>query len=172
MYFNFDPEPDPNFIDEYAEFLGIELAVRDTARDDLVDVSTACQQHLFLDPDTGLWNGQGRPRNRWRKHIGMEDLAKIAKAPGRERKLTLVFDQSYEQNIDIEERKFLAEWKLQILWLDHQIHGVAYVSHVVFIWVSKDEDLLDKATRRLLDRSRVPLCRFLDDGCGRNHIGV
>ena len=59
MYFNFDPEPDPNFIDEYAEFLGIELAVRDTARDDLVDVSTACQQHLFLDPDTGLWNGQG-----------------------------------------------------------------------------------------------------------------
>ena len=72
--------------------------------------------------------GKGRPRNRWRKHIGMEDLAKIAKAPGRERKLTLVFDQSYEQNIDIEERKFLAEWKLQILWLDHQIHGVAYVS--------------------------------------------
>ena len=53
---------------------------------------------------------------------------------------------------------------------EHEVHSVAYVTHVVFIWVSTNEDLLARATQQLLDRSRLPRSRFIDDGCGRNHI--
>ena len=166
MYF--DPIPVAGFVDRYAEFLGIDLAARHPPRGILVNVSRACRRHLFLDPDTGLWKWQSNPGNRWHKHISMEELAQIANAPGREHRLTLVFDQSYSRSIGNEARRQRAEKKLQTLRCDHGVHGVAYVSHAVFIWVSRDEDLLARATRRLRARSRLPRCRFVDDGCGQH----
>ena len=175
MYFDFDTKPKPGFIDAYAAFLRIELAVRDTTRDSLVKVAAAASpQHLFLDPDTGLWDNRGRPKSgSWDQHVKVDELADIADA--REHGLTLVFDQSYSRTIRNKERRARAERKLQTLQgarEERQVHGVAYVSHAVFIWVSKDEGLLAKATQRLLDRSGLPRDRFVDGGFGRNFIGA
>ena len=56
MYFDFEQQPVEGFLERYATFLGIAVDERDTARDDLINVAAAAsQQHLFLDPDTGLW---------------------------------------------------------------------------------------------------------------------
>lgn len=169
MYFH--PRPVAGFMAEHAEFLGVDLAVGTiTARNQVLAVGMAYDRHLLLDPDTGLWAGQNRPNRGWNGYVSMDELAQIANAQGREHKLTLVFDQSYS-NATYEERKQLAEGKLQTLREDHEVYGVAYVSHVAFIWVSKDADLLARATQQLLQRSRLPLSRFVDDGCG-HHIGA
>ena len=176
MYFVFDPEPEPEpgFVDRYIEFLRIDRAVRSTTRKDLDDVATvAGARYLFLDPDTGLWDGKGSPGCAWRKHISVGELVRIANA--REHELTLVFDQGYSRNLTNEARRQRAERKLEALRLaqiEHQVtgvntnqgsqqrclHSVAYVSHAVFIWISTDEDLLASATQRLL-------------GCSRNRAG-
>ena len=50
------------------------------------------------------------------------------------------------------------------------MHSAAYVPLIAFIWVSAEADLLSGATRQLLNRSELPLCRFVDDGCGMNRI--
>jgi hypothetical protein len=174
---NDDENSQPSFIDKYIEFLRIDRAVRSTTREELVDVTTAAgARYLFLDPDTGLWDGKRSPGCAWRKHISVAELVRIASVgePG----LTLVFDQGYSRNLTNEARRARAEQKLQALRCariepekdNPKMHSVAYVSHAVFIWVSKDEDLLADATKQLLDRSRLPRCRFVDDGCGRNHI--
>ena len=131
-----------------------------TRRDQVLAVGRECPRHLLLDPDTGLWGGQNSPGNSWHNHISMDELADIAGAPDREHRLTLIFDQSYS-NSKHAKRKERAEGKLRTLWKNHDVHGVAYVSHAVFIWVSKDEDLLASATRRLQERSRLPWCRFV-----------
>ena len=172
MYFDFDQAPEQGFVDRYAQFLGIALAERGTSRDDLVDVATACPQHLFLDPDTGLWDRPGLPNSgNWDKHVRVGELVAIANA--HEHRLMLIFDQGYSRIITNEMRGQRVQQKLQTLrhaHEEHEVHGVAYVSHAVFIWVSTDADLLARATQRLLNRSGLPLDRFVDDGCGRNHI--
>ena len=169
MYFG--PRPVAGFVDRHAEFLGIALAEGETTRRNLVSaVGRDCLRHLLLDPDTGLWAGQSNPPYNGYEHVTIEELADIANAPGRASRLTLVFDQSFSR-VNDEERKRLTEEKLQTLRNDHEVHGVAYVSHAVFIWVSKDEDLLYNATRRLQERSRLPRCRFVCDGC-EQHIGA
>ena len=164
-----------DFVDDYTRFLGIDLADGDTSRRNLVvQVGKDTPKHLFLDPHTGLCpKHQGRTDSLW-SHVTIEEIAQIADGPDRASKLTLVYDQGYQRPTN-EERKPLAETKLQALRdarEERQVHSVAYVSHVVFIWVSKDEDLLGRSTQRLFNRSGLPHDRFVDDGCGRNHIGA
>ena len=161
------------FVADYTRFLGIDPAEGDTSRRNLVvPIGRACPKHLFLDPNTGLKPVHRGPTDSQWDHVTIEELAQIADGPDRASNLTLVYDQGYQRPTN-EERKPLAEAKLQALRHareEHQVHSVAYVSHVAFIWVSKDEDLLATATQQLLDRSRLPRDRFVDDGCGRNHI--
>ena len=174
MYFDFGNAPKPGFVLKYAKFLGIQPAARETERSNLVDdVTAASLQQLFLDPDTGLWDGQGSPGGAWRKHISVRELARIANA--RKHGITLVFDQSYSRTLKNQERRTRVEQKLKALRNtrgERQVHSVAYVSHAVFIWVSTDADLLASATQRLLARSGLPRARFTDDRCGGNHIGT
>ncbi len=116
-----------------------------------------CRQHLFIDPDTGLWRGQRPPRGGWNKHIGITELADIANSPERRNSLTLVFDQSYPRVVmDLRER---VEEKLGLL--GNHLYGAAYVSHVAFIWVSHDEVVVNQASQRLLAQCRFPRHRFL-----------
>ncbi|MDE0344036.1 MAG: hypothetical protein OXK82_12880 [Deltaproteobacteria bacterium] len=128
-----------DFVNRYTDFLGITCAEGDIrSRRRVVSVGRTCPKHLFLDPNTGLKpEHQGPTDSQW-DHVTMEELAQIADGPNRASKLTLVYDQGYQRPTN-EERKPLAEAKLQTLRCDHDMHSVAYVAHVVFIWVSKDE---------------------------------
>ena len=170
-----DPNQVAGFVDRYAEFLGVGLVAGDIDnRDEVLAVGQHCPQHLLLDPDVGLRTQPNPPEGgNWDRHIMVDELAEIASACGREHTLTLVFDQGYSRTFDDGRRRQGALQKLQALRHahgEHEVHSVAYVTHVVFIWVSTNEDLLARATQQLLDRSRLPRSRFIDDGCGRNHI--
>lgn len=166
MYYDFVIAPhDPNFAADYADFLGIELLQRgECPRDHLVEACNQSRDHLFLDPDTGLWRHQRRPRGGWIKHIGIHELAQIACAPGREKRLTLVFDQSMTR---AENRTPQIEQKLATLrnlCPPNILYAVAYVSQCAFIWVSRDLDLIHYATDQLIAATRIPRCRFVGLG--------
>ena len=117
---------------------------------------------MFIDPDTGLWAGKRRREDDWAKHIGSTEFSEIADAQERKHKLTLVYDQSYSRGAkNMMER---VERKLEMLKKlsdGHRLHGAAYVSHVAFIWMSRDETVMTQATQRLLTSSRLPHCRFV-----------
>ena len=126
------------------------------------------QDHLetVLDPDTGVWSGQRQPKGGWDKHLRVPEVARIASAPGRENLLTLVFDQSYTRT-NQDSRSQLAQKKLKALrdhhtQCQHQpacpvpLHGAAYVTHAVFIWVSQDRALVEGATRQMLGQTHLP----------------
>lgn len=164
--------PRADFVAEYAKFLGIALAEGDITRRPLVSaVARACPHHFLLDPNTGLRAEHTGPTDSLWDHITVEELAEMASADGRKDKLTLIFDQSVDRK-KFKDAKELVEQNLQTLRCNHEVHGVAYyVTHVAFIWVSKNQDLLDRATQRLLKHSRLPRRRFFHDGCDR-HIGA
>ena len=170
MYFH--PKPVEGFVDRHADFLGITVSEGDIYdRCSVSTVGAASPEHLLLDPDTGLWMRQRRPPSGdWDEYVRVQELADIAGDPRRERKLTLVFDQSCSRAKDAK-RKLLAQQKLKDILNAHDLHGVAYTSHAVFIWVSRDKDLITRATQRLQRLSLLPSCRFVDDGCG-DHIGA
>ena len=161
-----------SFVADYTRFLGIDLADGDTSRRNLVvPVGRAYPKHLLLDPHTGLSPRHQGPTDSLWSHVTIEELAQIADGPDRVSNLTLVFDQSIGHRTREDGTEIVKE-NLQTLRYDHKVHGAAYVSHAAFLWVSKDQDLLDRATQQLLDRSGLPRDRFVDDGCGRDHIGA
>ncbi len=167
MYF--DAERDDGFDRRHAEFLGIDLAKGNTSdRKMVVEVGEKCQRHLFLDPDTGLRvpgkkeRGHGQHR---KKHLNVPELAEITIAQRRKHKLTLVFDQSNVRNKD--RRENVKERLKELRSRKRKIYGAAYVcKHVVFIWVSHNEDTVENATHRLIDCSGLPVCRFVGVGAG------
>ena len=166
MYFSEDPTE--GFVESYSRFLGVgavEGCIND--RDLVPAVSELCRKHLFLDPDTGLWvPGVGveqlQPGGGWDRHLRVEEVGEIAIAPERERMLTLIFDQSYPRRT-LADRRILAEQKLGELRQGYGVHGVGYVTHVVFMWFCHDEDVLAEATRKLVEGSRLPRCRLVGD---------
>ena len=163
---------DYDFLDDYTRFLGIGRANGNIeSRRSVVRVGRACPKHLLLDPHTGLCPRHQGPIDSLWSHVTIEELAQIADGPDRASNLTLVFDQSIGHRTREAGMEIVKE-HLQTLRSDHKVHGAAYVSHAAFLWASKDKDLLDRATKQLLDRSGLPLDRFVDDGCGRNHIGA
>ena len=167
MYF---PEPDQPrneaFPCNYADFLGITCVGGDIEPPEhLVEAVENWQGALFLDPDTRLW-GDGETD---RTHVGMPDLIDIALADNRKDRLTLVYDQSINHNYEkFGEPREQIRAKLTTLEAAG-IHSAAYVSHIAFIWLSNNPDVVTQATRNVLDRSRLPGCCFVDDGCG--HMG-
>ena len=130
-------------------------------------VGRGCGSHLFLDPDIGLWHGPGAPAGGWDKHVSVAEFAGVARAPGRQHRMTMVYDQSFSYTLSFEQRRHRASEKLQALREHHRLPAVAYVSHVVFIWASPDPILLTRATNGLRDDSLLPRWRFIDNGAGR-----
>ena len=152
---------DPTFAGRYADFLGIRLVDGDIyRRDEIADVGKRCPQHLFVDPDTGLWAGQRTPRGGSDKHIKVAEFAEIANSPDRAYKLTLVYDQSFP--LFINDKRKAVERKLKTMKEDYGLpHGAAYVAHVAFIWVSQVEAVVTETTERLLDKCGIPRKRFV-----------
>ena len=96
----------------------------------------------------------------------MPDLIHIAQAPNRKNRLTLVYDQSIDRN----ERMYGSpreqiRKKLTTLHCA-KIHAAAYVSHIAFIWLSDNPDVVTEATRNVLRESKLPTCCFVSDRCG------
>ena len=158
MYF--DPCPEQGFVERHANYLGVELVRGDiTARDAVVPVGAACPVHLLLDPDTGVWIGDQQPRGGWNRHLTVGEIGEIAAAPGRKNCLTLVFDQSYT-HANVDRRRELAWDKLVLLNLDG-LHGAAYVSHAVFLWMSLNGDLVTEVTQGFLNQTGLPDWRLV-----------
>ena len=153
MYF--DPCPEQGFVQRYADYLGVALVRGNLGDRALVPaVGTACPVHLLLDPDTGVWTGDGIPEGGWGRHLTLEELAEVARAPGRENLLTMVFDQSYTHT-NMERRLELAWDKLAALNLDG-LHGSAYVAQAVFLWLSPNVNLIPEVTGRFLNETGLP----------------
>ena len=167
MLFNERPEPplDRAFLQQYRVALGVEIVDNESEYKNLLDASKKCEEHLLLDPDTGLL----KPRNnrRSKKHVMVDQFIEIVKSPYRPGKLTLIYDQSYSRgNGDI--------WKQTAVKLrdlrDSCVHAVAYMAHagssVRFIWASPNSESITEATQRMQAISEFPSWRFIDDGCG------
>ena len=161
MYF-----PGPNeqrneaFPCNYADFLGITCVDGNIGiPGQLAQAVQNWQGALFLDPDTGLWpDGQTD-----RTHVGMPDLINIVQADNRKDRLTLVYDQSIDHRYEqVGDRREQVRAKLTTL-RDAGIHSAAYVSHIAFIWISSNPDVVTQATQNVLQESRLPTCCFVYD---------
>lgn len=162
MYFPPGKEDrDETFPCRYADFLGLCLVSGNIVqRRHLVNAVVDDPGNLFLDPDTGLRLGD----NKLREYVSVSELIEIASA--RKRDLVLVYNQRI--NFDVRKagtRRHQVKEKLDHLH-DANVHAVAYVSHVAFIWASIDPNVVKDATRRIQKESRLPSCCFVDDGCG------
>lgn len=121
-----------------------------------------CADHIFLDPDTGLWlpaNGMTRkPPDQPERYLIADELLDIAKECPH--KLVLVFDQSFSRNLNECMRRSLTEKKLR--WLnDRAVYGITYLSHANFVLVSTDKGVLDNAKLTLLAASNLPSRRLV-----------
>lgn len=101
--------------------------------------------HVFLDPDTGiLLEKAGRSP----KHLFTSEIVAVVRAPGRERLLTLVYDQSFQRGQD----KAGALREKLACFAQHAVAGAAYVSHACFVILSAEQSLVDGAVSRLMQR--------------------
>lgn len=166
MYFDYSTPGDPQraFPRRYASFLRVRLLDGDIwDRDKVVDVSARCHGHLFLDPDHGIWLGKNlEPVGGWMRHLKGSEVVQIVRSEGRESSLTLVFADTRRDNFNARHRRITE--MLSGIQQRHQIHGNGYVSSLAFVWLSMDGDLVEEATRRLLERSGLPRWRMADSG--------
>lgn len=142
----------------FSGLLGTRLLSHDTLtqvtdRDTYLAPARSSDDHVFLDPDTGicskLTGGIKAPR-----YLFGTELVLIANV--RPEKLTLVFDQALGRG---EERKQL-QTKLND-FARQGVLGIAYVSHACFVLVGRDRTLVESAFEVLKEESRLPECRFL-----------
>ena len=82
----------PDFLNRYAAAIGVAIMDGgDSANPDaLLEATLACQEHLFLDPDTGL--GERTP-GRYLTHVDYGHFIQIVQAPLRQGLLTLIYDE-------------------------------------------------------------------------------
>ena len=67
-YGNREAEPQvPDFLNRYATAIGVDIVDGgDSANPHaLLEAASACREHLFLDPDTGLGERTPKPKPRW-----------------------------------------------------------------------------------------------------------
>ena len=113
--------------------------------------------HVFLDPDTGiLLQNAGRSP----KHLFASEVVAVVRASGRERLLTLVYDQSFQRGQD----KAAALRGKLTYFAQHGVAGAAYVSHACFVILSADQGLVDNAVARLM--RRLPAQRLITGAPG------
>ncbi len=167
MWYNERPEPPPYqpFLDRYAVALNVGIVVGESPnRQEFVETAMACEEHLLLDPDTGLRRpGDNRVST---THATVDESIQIVGAQNRNGKLALSYDQS-NQRANRELIRQACGDKLQPLHNEGH-HAVGYLAHqnVVFIWASTDPGVITDATRMMQRESRFPALRFVDDGCG------
>ncbi len=142
----------------FARFLGTQLLSRElfsheVDRNAYLAPARYCDDHVFLDPDTGIRLKPIRGKKAPRYLFGAE-LVTIASA--RPEKLTLVFEQSLQRGA---ERQQL-ECKLSML-ADAGLHAVAYFSQACFVLVGKDSSLVEKAIETVKRESHLPDSRFV-----------
>lgn len=149
------------YAEDYCHLLGVTAVsterLTSSSRTHLIEVASKTQDHLFLDPDTGLRLEQPDKNNQ--KYLLASELATIAEA--RPERLTLVFDQSIQRirGAGAKEKQL----KTKLKWLkSKKIYGLVYVSHANFILVSRDLVLLKQARCTLINASKLPASRFLD----------
>ena len=145
-------------VDAYAFLLGTRVLSREVLtlevdRDAYLAPARDCDDHVFLDPDTGIRLEPTAGKKAPAYVFGAELLA-IARA--RPERLTLVFDQSLARGA---ERRQL-EGKLSTFAVQG-IYGVAYVSHACFVLVGTDSSLVETTLENLKGESRLPDSRFL-----------
>lgn len=148
-------EKDANVL---SQLLGIRLLSTDvlyqtTDRKAYFAPALACQNHLFLDPDTGFRLQATAGRVCPSYLFGNEAIELVSKRP---KSLTLVFDQSLARG---QEREQLAR-KMTFLE-ENGILSFAYVSHACFILMAKDRGLFGRAWEVVQEKSRLPETRFL-----------
>ena len=152
---------DETFPGRYADFLEARLVNGDIARrPQLTHAVAEDPGHLFLDPDTGLRLGRARNRDA----VSSDELIEIAHSRNRQQNLVLVYDQSIDRNAG-PPRQQIREKLRHLHAANPVVHGAAYVSHIAFIWVSTDPEIVSAATRKLVLASRLPERCFVDDGC-------
>lgn len=144
--------------DVFSHLLGTPLLSREiltpgTHRESYFELAQKCNDHVFLDPDTGVslkpFGGVKAPR-----YLFSNELVAIVEA--RPDRLVLVFDQSLARG---EERK---ELEIKLNFFSKQgIPGIAYVSHACFILFGKNRGLLESAFETLKRESHLPDNRFL-----------
>ena len=153
MYFPKDSETiDEAFMERFSQFLGVSLLNTESAgglrdRNVLVEVASLSNDHLLLDPDTGL-SINPRPQGKGIRHVTVKELVTIANA--RKGKLTLVFDQSLSRANE-KERQRETMVKLRCLGRN-AVHAFAYHSHANFVLASADKQVLMKARQLLEDK--------------------
>ena len=159
MFTDKDPT---SYAQEYRRFLGVGIVTTESfrkyRRDRWVAAGNDCEDHLFLDPDTGL--RLDKPKRDISKYLLVGELVTLAKA--RPKKLTLVFDQSIDRRKEKSgTNEVQAREKLKRLE-SRGVHGLAYRSHANFILVSCDQDVLRDAKSTLINSSQLPLDRFVE----------
>jgi len=150
----------PQQADDFAHLIGTRLLSMDQLTDDTnrstyLAPASECDEHVFLDPDTGIrlkpTLGKKSPF-----YIFGPELIEIVQA--RSNRLVMVFDQSLARG---SERQQLQK-KLQA-FSTQGIHSVAYVSHACFVVLGSDNSLIESALRLIYDESRLPHSRFLKE---------
>jgi hypothetical protein len=136
--------------------LSLDTLTHDADRDAYLAPARDCNDHVFLDPDTGIRLKPTRGVKAPRYLFGTELVAIVDARP---EKLILVFDQSLARGA---ERKQL-ESKLSI-FANQGILGIAYVSHACFVLMGKNRGVLESAFETLKRESRLPESRFLSWG--------
>jgi hypothetical protein len=154
-----EPVP-PERATAFANFLGAEIVSTQvltpaTDRSSYFSCAQFCK-NLFLDPDTGL-RLQRTSLERSPAYIFASGLINLVEM--RPDALTLVFDQSLRRGFERPQ----VEEKLRYL-RDHEVFGFAYVSHACFVVVGRDQDLVARASQRLISESKLPEERLLRIG--------
>ena len=161
MYFDHLESVQRNFPGRYASLLQARLVSGDIwDRDEVATVSARCREHLFLDPDSGIWLGKNLTPlyGNWEKHLKGAELVSIAQGPRRDSKLTLVFADTQRDNFGSKRKRIHA--MLAGIRQRHGIHGNGYVSsQMALVWVSVDRDLVKEATERIVSKSALPRWR-------------
>ena len=163
--------PFKTFKTDYCTFLGVDAVITQTFVDSgkkrgaWLDTAKTCENHLFIDPDTGIpFDKCGRPSHQGRSpaaaFLRASELVEIVK--NRPDKLTLVFDQSFRRK---KEEPIVDLINAKLRWLNGKcIHGLAYQSHATFFLVSKNPTRLSSAKGVLLEHSKIPEDRLISLG--------
>ena len=126
-----------------------------------------CQEHLFLDPDTGLGE---RTQKRRLTHMDYSHFIQIVQSPLREGRLTLIYDEANSKGGRMDRFTQAIQCKVNRLHQNENVHAVGYLAELsiklCFIWASTNPEVVTNATRNVQNASGFPNWRFVDDGCG------
>ena len=148
-------------IREYATFLGLlpeaVLPGNKRTRQKLVDdveVEPYRNRNLFLDPDTGVEEGDGSTT-----HISVCQVSTISKR--RPSRIVLVFDHAFNRGGDARQK---VESKLNLFRDQELFRGAVIVREhptVCFIWLSADRKEATEVKGRLRDNLHIPPNRIV-----------